>query len=95
MLLEFLNHAITISIVVMAVIILRWIFSDHISPGFRYALWFLVVLKLFIPFTFIDSGVSLTTTESLFRVLLKPDSVGRLGCLPVYALIVEQISHSH
>ena len=59
MLLEFLNHAITISIVVMAVIILRWIFSDHISPGFSYALWFLVVLKLFIPFTFIDSGVSL------------------------------------
>lgn len=39
MLLEFLNYAITISIVIMAVIILRWIFSDHISPGFRYALW--------------------------------------------------------
>lgn len=59
MLMEFLNHSITVAIVILAVIIIRNIFGNRISPVFRYALWLLVVLKLFIPFTFIESGYGL------------------------------------
>lgn len=59
MLMEFVNHSITVAIVILAVIILRNIFGNRISPVFRYALWLLVVLKLFVPFTFVESGYGL------------------------------------
>lgn len=59
MMMDLLNHVITVSIVILAIILLRVILGNHISPTIRYGLWLLVVLKLLVPVTFFETGFSL------------------------------------
>lgn len=56
---ELIHHFIVVSVVILAVILLRQLLGKRISPMLRYGLWLLVALKLFIPVTFFESPFSL------------------------------------
>ena len=51
------------TVLFLAVWLFRTIFSKQLSPRLKYALWFLVVLRLCIPVTF-ESGLHLFTVEA-------------------------------
>lgn len=56
---EWLNHFVVVSIVILAVILLRQFCGNRISPLLRCCLWLVVALKLFIPVTFLEVGPGL------------------------------------
>ena len=43
------------SVLILAVLLLRVVFQNHISKRLRYSLWAMVLLRLLIPFSFIES----------------------------------------
>jgi len=46
------------SVLILIVIALRSVFKGRISLGLQYAIWGLVLLRLFIPFSFGSSSIS-------------------------------------
>ncbi len=52
------NWIISSSVLIICVVIIRYILKGKISPGLQYALWGLVLLRLFIPFNVGNSKIS-------------------------------------
>lgn len=53
-----IEAAITSSVLILAVILVRFIFKEKISRKFQYALWGLVLIRLILPFPLFESNIS-------------------------------------
>ncbi len=51
------------SVIVLAILLVRWLFRRSLSPALKYALWFVLIARLLMPVTF-DGGVRLFTLPS-------------------------------
>ena len=48
------------SVIVLAILMVRWLLGKWLSPALKYALWFVLIARLLLPVTF-DGGVRLFT----------------------------------
>ena len=53
-----INWIITSSMLIVVILAVRKFFGDRLTPGARYGLWFLVLLRLLIPVSFFQSSYS-------------------------------------
>ena len=60
MLLEISVYA---SVIVLAILLVRWLLGKRLSPALKYALWFVLIARLLLPVTF-DGGVRLFSLPS-------------------------------
>ncbi len=57
------------SVLVGLVLLLQWLWRDHLAPRWRYALWWLVVIRLMIPISF-ESSLSIFNFTRLMPTAL-------------------------
>ena len=58
-----MQHIITLSLLIIAVLAIRFLFRKHISPNITYALWLVVILKLCMPFSLFDVPITVPSFE--------------------------------
>ena len=54
-----INHLLSASILLVAVLVIRGIFGKHMSQRVKYALWLLVAVKLMLPVSLPESPISI------------------------------------
>ncbi|MCI9296963.1 MAG: M56 family metallopeptidase [Lachnospiraceae bacterium] len=65
-----INWIITSSMLIVVILAVRKFFGDRLTPGARYGLWFLVLLRLLIPVSFFQSSYSVAElTEQAGTIL--------------------------
>ena len=71
------------SVLILAVIAVRFIFRTKMSSRLRYALWSLVLLRLLLPFSLIQSGISVMNAVPEANSVNQPLYLGRLYTAPL------------
>ena len=57
-----IEAAISSSVLILAVILIRFVFKEKIRRRFQYALWGLVLIRLILPFSLFESNISVMNT---------------------------------
>ncbi len=58
-----MQHIITLSLLIIAVLVVRLLFRKHISSNIIYSLWLVVILKLCMPFSLFDVPITVPSFE--------------------------------
>ena len=66
-----IDHIITLSLVIMFVLLIGTLFEDKISACLKYALWILVVVKLLVPVTGVESRIHVMNYMETFIEVAK------------------------
>ena len=78
-----IETVITSAVLILAVILVRFIFKEKISRRFQYALWGLVLLRLILPFSLFASNFSVMNAISATSVANKQVYVGTISKTPL------------
>ncbi len=74
-----IETVITSAVLILAVILVRFIFKEKISHRFQYALWGLVLLRLILPFSLFTSNISVMNAVSAQPIANQQVYVGTIS----------------
>ncbi|MFB0919275.1 MAG: M56 family metallopeptidase [Oscillospiraceae bacterium] len=78
-----IETVISSSVLILAVIAVRFIFRAKMSSRLRYALWGLVLIRLLLPVTLLESGISVMNAVPEANSINQPLFLGRLYTAPL------------